>query len=69
MEKNDCGACGTPKRVNHFGKLDCPHCYPENFFCFTTVKSEVKIKNSGDIIDNPIFQGQGIETLAEPEEA
>ncbi|MCX6753786.1 MAG: hypothetical protein NTV03_01890 [Candidatus Nomurabacteria bacterium] len=67
MSKDPCGACGTPKSKNHWDKDDCHHCYPENFYELKTIPAQ--IKNSGDIVDSPIFEGQGIEFLAELTEA
>lgn len=69
MEKNDCGACGTPKKTNHFGKLDCHKCYPENFFGFATVEPAVKVENPDDAVDIPVFEDQRLEVLEELEES
>lgn len=63
MTKNHL-ACGTPMSENHFGQLDCPDCFPENFFGFKTVKSPVMTENS-DEVDHPEFIGQGVEILSD----
>jgi uncharacterized Zn finger protein (UPF0148 family) len=67
MPNGKCGACGTPQEKNHYGDMDCPHCYSENFFGLRTIPTQ--IKNSGEMVDIPIFEGQGIETLVETNEA
>jgi len=68
MSKGPCGACGTPKALDHFMQYSCPKCDSEIFFGLPTVaRTEITTPkpkiNMELVVDCPVYEESGVDVL------